>query len=119
MFYHKLKSLLIFLCLFVLVTTLFAQEDASFYTMNVSLDSIPEYESLAIKFSEKSQPKESVIYIRKYIGATGEMSFLNDYLFSTIKNSKEYLELKEEYSPRIGLLEVFYFSIVNHSTITE
>lgn len=111
MLYLQLRTLLVSLCLFVSITTLFAQEDELFYTMNVSLDSIPEYKSLALEFSDKSQPKEAVVYIKKYIGATGEMSFLNDYLFSTIKNSKEYLELKEKYLPKIGLLEVFYFSM--------
>lgn len=117
---HQLKILCFALCFFVSINELAADGYMSFSNLNsvqeksksplnISIDSIQEYRILAIEFANKSQAKEATDYIIKYISATSDMSFLNDHLFRTIENSTEYKALKEKYSPRIGVLGIFYF----------
>jgi len=119
---HRHQSILLglILCFFVSVNKMVASEATSAFELyaskektmessTISTDSIQKYRVLAIEFANKIQAKEATEYIVKYISATSDMSFLNDHLFIAIEDSTEYKALKQKYSPRIGLLGLFYF----------
>jgi len=117
---HQSIVLGLILCFFISVNEMIADgyislselngiNEKTVESSNISSDSIQEYRVLAIKFANNIQAKEATNYIIKYISATSDMSFLNDHLFKAIENSTEYQALKQKYSPRVGLLGLFYF----------
>ncbi len=72
---------------------------------NENVESLKE---AAICYANNKDPIISVNYICRYINKTGDLSILNDHLFSKIKNEREYVNLKEKYKPSFNLVAVFY-----------
>lgn len=62
----------------------------------------------ALHYSEANNPEKATEYILKYIEATKDISFINDHLFHGIKNSSEYLEIKNRFKPDINILSLIY-----------
>ena len=95
-----------------LATVLENFQDAFANTPNsnysITQDSILHYRQMAISFADKNDASNAILYMKKYIAATAEISFINDHLFYTIKDTAEYKDFKEKYSPRYSLIALFY-----------
>ncbi len=76
--------------------------------LNASKDSIEAFKSHAIYFAEKNEPEIASEYILKYISATADLSILNDHLFTDIKDTPSYQNIKEQYTPKITFLSLLY-----------
>jgi AraC-like DNA-binding protein len=74
----------------------------------LTVDSILYYRNLAITYANKQDANNAVINIKKYLEATGEVSFINDHVFYNIKDTPEYLTLKQKYSPKFNLMSLLY-----------
>ena len=79
------------------------QED---YVLN--RDSIQYFKQKSFEYADQGDSAEAIAYFKKYVSATGDLSILNDHIYDNIKNSKEYQEIKENYSPRLTFLSIFY-----------
>lgn len=75
---------------------------------SITQDSILHYRESAISFADKKDATNAIKYIKKYIAATAEISFINDHLFYEIKDYSVYKELKEKYSPKYSTVALFY-----------
>ena len=71
-------------------------------------DSNTVFKSLAVLYSKKDNPQKASDYIMKYMRSTQDLSILNDHIFSDIKDSNEYKDLKRNYKATLGLLPVIY-----------
>lgn len=76
--------------------------------LNMSQDSIEAFKTHAISFANDNEPEIASEYILKYIGATTDLSILNDHLFANIKDSVAYQNIKEQYTPEFTFLSVLY-----------
>ena len=65
--------------------------------LNSTQDSIQAFKEHAISFAQENEPEIAAEYILKYIGATTDLSILNDHLFSSIKDSPSYKSIIEQY----------------------
>ena len=74
-----------------------------------SMDSIENFRNLAIEYSNKNDVDNTMLYIKKYVGVTADLSLINDHLFESIKNSEPYLEFKEKYLPKFNFMAIIYF----------
>lgn len=72
-------------------------------------DSIGMFKELAVEYSNKNDVENAMLYIKKYVGATADLSFVNDHLFTTIKDAEPYLTFKEKYLPKFNFMAVLYF----------
>ena len=76
--------------------------------LNMPQDSIEAFKVHAISFAEENEPEIASEYILKYIGATTDLSILNDHLFSNIKDAPPYKNIKEQYLPKFTFLSILY-----------
>jgi len=74
-----------------------------------SMDSIGNFRNLAVAYSNKNDVDNAILYIKKYINATADLSLINDHLFSNIKNTEKYLQFKEKYLPKFNFMAIIYF----------
>ena len=72
-------------------------------------DSIEVFRDLAIEYSNNNNVDSAMLYIEKYIGATADLSIINDHLFSNINSTDKYLEFKEKYLPKFNFMAIIYF----------
>jgi len=63
---------------------------------------------LALAHSKNNQPEKATNYILEYVGATGDLSIINDHLFENIKDSEIYLKTKNKYSTKFSFLSLLY-----------
>lgn len=78
-------------------------------SVSIENDSIQAFKNLAIRYANDNNPDTAIIYISKYLSATGDMSLLNDHLFSTIINSENYIEFKNQYTAKFSFVSILYF----------
>lgn len=76
--------------------------------LNSPKDSIEAFKLHAIEFAQQNEPEIAVEYILKYMGATTDLSILNDHLFENIKDSESYQSIKKLYTPTVTFLSVLY-----------
>ena len=76
--------------------------------LNMSQDSIEAFKAHAISFAKDNEPEIASEYILKYIGATTDLSILNDHLFANIKDTASYKSIKEQYRPKFSFLSTLY-----------
>lgn len=86
-------------------------------------DSVRIYKDIALLNSQLENAEQAMYYARKYIGATTDLSFLNDHVFENIKDTDQYQELKQKYSAKFsgwsilylytGFLGIFIFIVLN------
>jgi len=72
-------------------------------------DSTNIYKNLAVEYSNKNDVDKAMLYIKKYVGATADLSIINDHLFVNIKETEPYLTFKEKYLPKFNFMAVLYF----------
>lgn len=72
-------------------------------------DSIFKFKELAVEHANNYEVDKAMLYIKKYVGATADLSLVNDHLFKNIKNTKPYLAFKEKYLPKFNFMAVLYF----------
>jgi AraC-like DNA-binding protein len=78
---------------------------------NMTRDQIERLKELAIQESEKGNAQASIDYMFKYIGATADISIINDHLFINIANTSEYINFKQKYSPTFKPIAMGYFYV--------
>jgi AraC-like DNA-binding protein len=78
---------------------------------NVDQDSIQSLREHAIKEANNGNSKEAVAYLTNYIGATADMSLLNDHVFENIKDSQEYTTFKNKYEPKFTFVSILYIYV--------
>lgn len=76
--------------------------------LHTSSDSIQAFKEHAISFAKKNEAEIASEYILKYIGATADLSILNDHLFASIKDTPSYTSIKKQYLPKVTFLSVLY-----------
>ena len=76
--------------------------------LNSTQDSIQAFKEHAISFAQENEPEIATEYILKYIGATTDLSILNDHLFNSIKDSPSYKSIIEQYTPKVSFLSIIY-----------
>lgn len=74
-----------------------------------SKDSIEYFRNLAVEYSNKNDVDNAMLYIKKYIKTTADLSFINDHLFSNISNTEKYVEFKEKHLPKFNFMAIIYF----------
>lgn len=60
-------------------------------------------------YADNKDAKNAIKFIGRYIEVTCDMSILNDHLFSSIKEEKEYISFKNKYKPNLSLVSMLYF----------
>ncbi|WP_353779122.1 helix-turn-helix domain-containing protein [Winogradskyella sp. 3972H.M.0a.05] len=71
-------------------------------------DSNALHKSLALLYSKKKDADKASEHAVEYMKATQDLSIMNDHIFSDIKNTDQFKELKRTYQPKLGLLPIIY-----------
>jgi hypothetical protein len=74
----------------------------------IQTDDADRLKQLALQYSADNNPEKSVTYILEYVNTTGDLSFINDHVFSNIKTTSEYLEMKQRFDPEFSFLGILY-----------
>ncbi|WP_303318561.1 helix-turn-helix domain-containing protein [Flavivirga abyssicola] len=74
-------------------------------------DSIKIFKNLAILNADLDQPKDALIFTKKYINNTLDFSILNNGAYDVIKDSEEYKELSETYLLQIDWLTFLFLYV--------
>jgi AraC-like DNA-binding protein len=72
------------------------------------VDAIQEFRYQAKKYSDSANANQAIIFAKKYINNTKDLSIINDHFFIEIEKSDQYFNFKSRYKPQINLLSVFY-----------
>ena len=71
-------------------------------------DSTQIFINLAVSYAKERNAEKAILFAIKYIGVTGDMSIINDYLFKDIKDTSQYNEFKNKYIPKFNVLALLY-----------
>lgn len=99
-----IRAYTILACLLFLTSSISAKTKVTY-----SKDSIGSYKQSAVHYAKQNNAEKAIHYIVQYIGASSDMSFLNDHVFDNIKDSSKYVELKQQYEPKFNWLSLLYF----------
>ncbi len=88
-------------------------ETSGLSTLNITkvsnADTIADFKKKAIHFSQLKETEKAIVYINQYIAATGDMSILNDHLFSPISETTVYQDYKSKYTVKFSFISLVYF----------
>ncbi|WP_210195553.1 helix-turn-helix domain-containing protein [Aquimarina sp. U1-2] len=76
-----------------------------------SLDSIALYKKLAYYYADVNKAEQACIYIEKYIGASLDVTFVDNSRFTTIQDSKSYQILVDKYLKKFDWWAIFCFYV--------
>ncbi|MEZ4797526.1 MAG: AraC family transcriptional regulator [Flavobacteriaceae bacterium] len=83
--------------------------DSGIHNITLSVnDSLQYFKERAIIYAKDNNVEASIVFIKKFIVATGDLSIINDHLFSSISSSPVYKEFKDKYIPKISFISIFY-----------
>jgi len=86
----------------------FEQETISEIKENASnQDSINFHKTESIKFAESGEIEQANVHLKKYIQASGDLTFVNQQEFITLEDSIEYQDILKTYIPKFNTWVIF------------
>jgi len=76
-----------------------------------SPDSVQLFKNLALSNAAIGDGAQSVFYAEKYIANSVDFSILEDISLIRVENSKEYIDLKETYEPKMNVFVFLYIYV--------
>ncbi|GAA3647533.1 helix-turn-helix domain-containing protein [Flavivirga jejuensis] len=74
-------------------------------------DSVSIFKNLAIINADLNQPKDALVFTKKYINNTLDFSILNDGAYNVISDSEEYETLSEDYRLQLDWLTFLFLYV--------
>jgi len=71
-------------------------------------DSSQIFRRAAIEYAQKNEAEKASIYIDKYIKSTLRVGFINNDVFNSIFNSKDFKALESKYKTNFSIINLFY-----------